>query len=245
MRNHPCPLSPVPGTMTSSANAPVQRCCRLMRQKHLWIPTWRGWLLLVALCVLGGYGGLRRIHPFLAPDRPVASDILVVEGWVPDYALKRGLDLSATWKSRYLLLTGGTVKGAVNPELGDTYARLAMLRLQRLGGDLRHVQSVPSPELTPEPVRDRTYAEALAVKKWLKDQRVSVRSINVLTVGPHARRSRLLFQKAFGPHVQIGVISIQNLEYDPRVWWRFSEGVKEVLSEGAAYFYSRFLFHPG
>jgi hypothetical protein len=199
-------------------------------------------LLLLALCVLASYAGLRGIYPFLAPDRPLASDILVVEGWVPNYALKRGLDLSVEWKSSYLLLAGGTVRGEVNPEPGDTYAHMAMKRLQRIGGDLPHVHPVPSPELLPQPVRDRTYAEALAIKKWLKDQGVSVRSINVLTMGPHARRSRLLFQKAFGPNVEIGVIAIQDREYDPRFWWRYSEGVKEVLSEGAAYLYARFLF---
>jgi hypothetical protein len=201
-------------------------------------------LLLLVLAAMAGYAGLRGIHPFLALDRPLAFDILVVEGWVPNYALKRGLDLSVEWKSSYLLLAGGTVEGEVNPEPGDTYAHMAMQQLQRIGGDLPHVHPVPSPELLPQPVRDRTYAEALAIKKWLKDQGVSVRSINVLTMGTHARRSRLMFQKAFGPNVEIGVIAIQDREYDPRVWWRYSEGVKEVLSEGAAYLYARCLFWP-
>lgn len=221
-----------------------KRSWSLLTRKSLWVPTWRGWLLLLTMCVLAAYVGLRCIHPFLALDRPVASDILVVEGWIPDYALKRGLDLSVERKARYLLLTGGTVKGKVNPQRGDTYAQWAVERLQVIGGDLSHVHPVPSPELLPEPVRDRTYAEALAVKKWLKEQKVSVSSINLLTVGPHARRSSLLFQKAFGANVEIGVIAVKNREYDPRVWWRYSEGVKEVLSEGAAYCYARFLFWP-
>jgi len=197
------------------------------------------------MCGLAAYAGLREIHPFLAPERPVDADILVVEGWVPDYALKRGLDLTIERKSSYLLLAGGSVKGEANPEPGDTYAHRAMKRLLRIGGDLPHVHPVPSPEQTPAPVRDRTYAEALAVKKWLQDQGASVSSINVLTLGPHARRSRLLFQMAFGPDVEIGVIAVPDREYDPRVWWRYSEGVKEVLSEAAAYFYARFLFRPG
>jgi hypothetical protein len=204
----------------------------------------RGWLVLLMLAVLAGYAALHRIHRFLAPDRAVASDILVVEGWVPDYALKRGLDLSVEQKSRFLLLTGGTVRGEVNPEPGDTYANMALKRLKRIGGDLPHVHPVPSPELTPEPVRDRTYASALAVKKWLEGQGTSVASINVLTMGTHARRSRLLFQKAFGSEVEIGVIAVPSREYDPEHWWQFSEGVKEVLSEGAAYIYARFLFQP-
>lgn len=210
----------------------------------MWLPSWRGWLLLLMLTALAGYAALHRIHPFLAPDRPVSSDILVVEGWVPDYALKQGLVLSVEEQSRYLLLAGGTVRGEVNPEPGDTYAHMAMKRLKRIGGDLPYVYPVPSPELTPEPERDRTYASAIAVKGWLEKQGEHVGSINVLTMGTHARRSRLLFQKAFGPGVEVGVIAIENREYDPQVWWRYSEGVKEVLSEGAAYVYARFLFQP-
>lgn len=229
----------------SLGDIPVKRCLGLLRRRQILLPSWRGWLLLVVLGILAGYAGMRGIHPFLAPDRPVESDILVVEGWVPDYALKQGLDLSVEHKSRYLLLTGGTVRGEANPEPGDTYAYMAMKRLQRIGGDLPHVHPVPSPELTPEPERDRTYASALAVKRWLSGRGIEVRSINVLTVGAHARRSRLLFQKAFGPEVEVGVIAVPDREYDPRHWWRFSEGVKEVLSEGAAYFYARFMFHPG
>lgn len=229
----------------SSGKDQGMRCLGLLRRRQVWLPTWRGWLLLLGLCSLATYASQRGIYPFLAPNRPLESDILVVEGWVPDYALKRGLDLSVERKSSYLLLAGGTVKGEVNPEPGDTYAHMALKRLERIGGDLPHVHPVPSPELTPEPERDRTYASALAVKKWLKDQQVSARSINVLTMGPHARRSRLLFEKAFGPGIEVGVIAIQDREYDPRVWWRYSEGVKEVLSEGAAYLYARFLFRPG
>lgn len=218
---------------------------RLVRRRQLWLPTWRGWLLLLVLCVPVSYGGLVGIYPFLAPDRPVASEILVVEGWIPDYALKRGLDISMDQKARYLVLIGGTVRGEVNPEPGDTYARMAMKRLQRIGGDLRHVYPVSTSKLTAEPERDRTYGSALAVKQWFEERGVEVQSLNVLTMGTHARRSRLLFQRAFGPGVEVGVIAVEDREYDPSVWWRFSEGVKEVLSEGAAYLYARVLFHPG
>lgn len=231
--------------MAHPANNSERRCLGLMWRRQVWVLTWYGWLLLLSTCVLGALGGRQSIHPFLALDLQVPADILVVEGWVPDYALRRGLDLSVDRNLRYLLLTGGTVRGEVDPEHGDTYAQMALERVQRIGGDVPHVYAVPSTELTPEPVRDRTYAEAIAVKEWLRDQGVKARSINVLTVGPHARRSRLLFQKAFGAGVEIGIISVPNREYDPRVWWRYSEGVKEVLSEGAAYLYARCLFWPG
>jgi len=92
--------------------------------------------------------------------------------------------------------------------------------------------------------RDRTFASALALREWCASNRVELTAFNVVTLGPHARRSRLLNRKVFDSHVQIGVIAIPNSEYDAEHWWRYSEGVKETLSETAAYLYSRFLFSP-
>ena len=69
-----------------------------------------------------------------------------------------------------------------------------------------------------------------------------VRSINVVTEDVHARRTRLLFQKALGNDVAVGIISVPNPDYDARHWWRYSEGVKDVFAESVAYIYARLLF---
>ena len=71
-----------------------------------------------------------------------------------------------------------------------------------------------------------------------------VESINVLTEDVHARRTRLLFRKAFGHEITIGIIAVPDPDYDSRRWWRYSAGVRDVFSETAAYLYARFLFHP-
>ncbi|MGA2556129.1 MAG: hypothetical protein ABSG04_07630, partial [Verrucomicrobiota bacterium] len=60
----------------------------------------------------------------------------------------------------------------------------------------------------------------------------------------HARRSRLLFQKACGDDTKVGVIALDDVGYDPTHWWRTSEGVREVVGEGIAYLYARIVFHP-
>ena len=100
------------------------------------------------------------------------------------------------------------------------------------------VQPVPSPTQ----YRNRSYASAVALREWVEQHRLSVTSFNLVTMGAHARRSRLLFQKAFGGNVHIGVIAVRDREYDPDRWWRSSEGVKEVISEGAGYLYARLFF---
>jgi hypothetical protein len=48
-----------------------------------------------------------------------------------------------------------------------------------------------------------------------------------------------------GNTVRVGVLAMDEREYDPVHWWRYSEGVREVLCEGVAYLYVRFFFGAG
>ncbi|HTL15803.1 MAG TPA: YdcF family protein, partial [Patescibacteria group bacterium] len=121
-----------------------------------------------------------------------------------------------------------------------TYAQLGAATLIRLGLDSNAVQAVPAPRVP----RDRTYAEAVALKRWLLEHDIKLQKINLVSVGLHSRRSRLLYQKAMGKDVVIGVTSIALKEYDPRHWWRYSAGVRSVIAESVAYLYARFLFSP-
>jgi uncharacterized SAM-binding protein YcdF (DUF218 family) len=92
--------------------------------------------------------------------------------------------------------------------------------------------------------RDRTFSSAVALRDWLRAHGVFVQSLNLVTEDVHARRSRLLFQKAFGDGVTVGIIAVPNPDYDIRHWWRYSEGVRDVIGETLAYLYARFLFWP-
>jgi hypothetical protein len=92
--------------------------------------------------------------------------------------------------------------------------------------------------------RERTYSSAVALRDWFRDHNLAIHSFNVLTEGSHARRTSLLYQKAFGKNVAVGVIAISNPDYDPKDWWRYSYGVREVIGESIAYIYAQFFFHP-
>jgi hypothetical protein len=54
----------------------------------------------------------------------------------------------------------------------------------------------------------------------------------------------MLFQEAFGNSVDVGVIAVPNPDYVPGRWWRYSEGVREVLGESIAFIYAEFVFRP-
>jgi hypothetical protein len=92
--------------------------------------------------------------------------------------------------------------------------------------------------------RDRTYSAARALRDWFSENHVIVHGLNVVTEDVHARRSRLLFQEAFGPGVKVGIVAVPNPDYDARHWWRYSEGVREIIGESIAYIYAKLLFYP-
>jgi len=41
-----------------------------------------------------------------------------------------------------------------------------------------------------------------------------------------------------------GIIAVSNPDYDPKQWWRYSDGVREVTGESIAYIYTKFFFYP-
>lgn len=206
-----------------------------------WAPTWRGWLALGVCALATGFGVVLGAYPFLAVHQPVTAEILVVEGWIPEYALRECVFLARSSGYKKVFTVGAPVAGAGSPAKPDeTYAYVSFELLRKMGLPTNMLGMVPS--LTSG--RDRTFRCASDLREYLRQHGLNPSAINVVTLGPHARRSRLLFESAFGKSVSIGVIALQDEDYDPRRWWRYSEGVKEMIAESAAYIYARFFFYP-
>lgn len=168
-------------------------------------------------------------------DRPAQGEYLIVEGWVPAYASREAKRRFVGGSYQKIFTCGSPVIDDFGAEARETYADWGARRLVKIGVDPAMVEAVSAPP----PEKDRTYTSALSVKARLKERNISVTSIDVLTVGAHARRSQLLFQRAFGPQVKVGVISVSNPTYDAQHWWRSSAGVREVLGESIAYIYAK------
>jgi hypothetical protein len=66
----------------------------------------------------------------------------------------------------------------------------------------------------------------------------------VVSAGPHARRSRLLYELAFGEGVKIGAIAARPHDYDPRGWWRSSVGAKDVWEQAVGLLWVKWFFNP-
>ena len=91
--------------------------------------------------------------------------------------------------------------------------------------------------------KDRTYHSILELKRRLNKEGFNEASIDMVSLGVHARRSWFLFEKVFSS-VNVGVVAISPNEYDASRWWLSSEGVRNVTSESIAYLYARFIFSP-
>lgn len=180
------------------------------------------------------------LHPFLAITRPVVTEVLVVEGWVPDFALQAALEEFRAGKYRRLLVSGGPLEKGEPLSEFRTYADLGRATLQRLGCPTNDLVAISGPKVR----HDRTYASAYALRTWLaKEGRLPPR-LNVVTLDAHSRRTRLLFQKAFGTETEIGVIAVPDDRFEPSRWWRSSMGFRTVTGEAIGYAYARVLFSP-
>jgi DUF218 domain len=212
----------------------------LLRRRECWVPTGYGWTTFVIGVIITLVFGINEIYSFLTVNAPIPSEILVVEGWLPDYALEQARNEFNSHSYRLLITTGERIsKGHYLSEY-KTFAELSAATLRRLGMNEQSVVAVPVDFAE----KDRTYECALAVRDWLSGSGLSVKSINVCTIGPHARRSRLLFTKAFGDTIAVGVIALDDIDYDPHRWWKSSEGVKTIIEESVGYLYARFSFYP-
>jgi hypothetical protein len=218
-----------------------RRMAGLVARRERWGLTVRGWAVVVGLAVLAAVGVGRTIHPFLAIIAPVEGPVVVVEAWVPPAILKAtALRYQNDASSVFYCVGGPTDEKFDSTRVEDTSAFEAAEVLRSYGIPDSRIQPVP----TAAPVRDRTYTTAVALRDWFRDRGQSVHALTVVTEGPHARRSRILFQKAFDSDVEIGVVGIPDPTYDAAHWWRSSEGIKVVISESAAYLFTRFLFWP-
>jgi len=177
---------------------------------------------------------LLQTNAFLSLNRPVKTDVLVVEGWLPDYALEASMGIFRSGNYKKIVTTGGPLSvGSYLKEFADL-AHLSQATLLALGMKESEVVAVPAPEV----YRDRTFHSALAVKEWLLKNDMKIRRMNLVSLGPHARRSANLFQEVFQGEVEIGSISIEPRDYDSDRWYASSEGVRSTLNEAIAYMYT-------
>lgn len=213
----------------------------LVRRRHVWLPTFFGWLVLTGFAgtafILAGLW----IHPFLAPNEPVpGARLLVVEGWLGQKELDQAVAVFKQGRYQRLVTTGGPIERWAELSADVNYADLAASYLMKHGLENVTITAVPAPASA----QDRTFLGAVKLRDWATKQGLELHSLDVFSGGTHARRSRMLYRMAFGPNVGIGIISARSHQYDQGNWWRTSVGVKSVIGETISVAWTACCFYP-
>lgn len=197
--------------------------------------TWQGFFLLFML--FGGlfYSVTRQLYPFLFQQHPVQdAEMVIIEGWLADAELKEAAKFIRP--RQIVITTGGPVVFGQKILQYDNYAELATARLIALGIPSETIITIPAPDTQ----RDRTYVSAQVARRKLEELGLFGKSANLYTVGAHARRSYLLFRRVFGEDYPLGVVAVAPQGYHLEQWYRYSAGVKHVVTELIAWIYAQF-----
>jgi hypothetical protein len=211
---------------------------KLIKRQEMWTLTAQGWAIAVMAIAYLIFFSITHVQSYLAVTYPIKSaEILVVEGWMPDFAIEQALAEFKKGSYRQIITTGGSIaKGTYLSEYKN-FAEVSAATFQKLGLEPEKVVAVPTPSV----VKDRSYASAVEFHRWLSNSNLKVKSINLFSLDAHTRRSWLIFKKLLNPEIQVGAIAARTYEYDPKKWWSSSQGVRTVIDETIAYIYARFL----
>jgi hypothetical protein len=231
----------IPYTVLTESEEKIDRKqVNLIKRKEIWVITIKGWLIIAAASMITLGFFIKFVHPFFAITDPKRGKILVVEGWLPRYAIERAIQEFKAHGYQKIMTTGGPIYSDLPCGEYKNFADLGAALLQDLHQDPERITAVPAPDAK----KDRTYVAARALKRWFDKNDRHPESLDIVTLGPHARRSLILYKMALGANVTVGVISVPGRGYDPDRWLRYSQGVKTVINEVIGYLYTQLIFDP-
>jgi hypothetical protein len=216
------------------------RRVRLVQRRTVWCPTWLGLLFILAMLVIPAAWWWNRGESFLSSTQRSPAEILVVEGWIGRDGIRAAVGEFEQHNYRYIVASGGLTADERWEQGGSSYAEVAERELLRVGVSQDKIIIAPARAVESQ----RTYASAVAVWRALQARGIQPAAINVFTLGPHARRSRLVFAKVFQPETHVGVVDWVPPRSEGVEWWRSSDRAKELLTETAGYVYE-FLLNSG
>ena len=213
----------------------------LVRRREIWLPTIWGWLALLLVGAATILLVARSVHSFLATNEPVGARVLVVEGWMEPEELDQAVAAFRLGSYERIVTTGGPIHYDWRQFQGyATFAERAADFLKKRLPDAS-VTAVPAPDSA----QHQTYLSAVMVREWAKRSGFTFERLDVFSSGAHARRSRLLYRLAFGPHVDVGVFAARSASnYDVDAWWRTTTGARIVLDEAIRLLWVKFFFWP-
>jgi hypothetical protein len=219
----------------------------LFRRRHVWLPTLWGALLVLGVIAALGVALIASAPAYLSVTEPArgadgtGARVLIVEGWLEDRELDQAAALFRRGRYERIVTTGGPIDSWTGlPVPWKDYADRGARYLAAHGLADATINAVPAPATA----QDRTFLSAVVVREWAARERVRLDAVDLVSVGVHARRSRMMFRAAFGPGVEVGVIAARPSLHDPQRWWKTSNGAKVVLGEMISVAWTACCFWP-
>lgn len=107
----------------------------------------------------------------------------------------------------------------------NSFAELAKNNLLAIGIDSSLVVSIPGKKVT----INRTLTSALAFRDWLKTSDIEVKGINIVTLGTHAKRTWMIYNKILDKKYDIGIISIQDYREQHSKRYKVLKTIRETI----------------
>lgn len=212
---------------------------RLFQRRSIWWPTLSGWAFFLITAGVPFLLWCWQGESFLARTERLPANILVVEGWIGIEGIRAAKAEFDQGGYRYVVATGG-MSGNRWDTRQESLAVEAEALLLRLG--LSRDQVILA---KPQDVQNhRTFASAVAVWQSLHASGIESKSINLFSLGCHARRSRLVFAKVLRPDTEVGVVSWTPPGYNVGPWWQSSDRSLDLLKETVGILFE-FLLNSG
>ena len=210
-----------------------------MGDQSFWLGVGVGCGSTIALSLLLGLAiaawSQRYLHDFLMPHQPLATKVLILEGWVPDRVIPQVAEIIQTGNYETVLISGLPLHQGAFLTAYRTHGEVAADSLVKLGIDRDRLTVINCAHTN----HYRTQAAAQGIRTWLDQQAQPIAAVNLCAVGAHARRSWLIYRRVFAPARSVGSIPLVDPLYDPGTWWQSSPGFRSVLGETIAYAYVR------
>ena len=162
--------------LTASQTKASRKFWGILTRKERWGLSWRGWLLVTSVGLAAAYFAFLNVYPFLATTQRVDTNVLVVEGWIPKYAIRSAVEEFKAGSYQRVFTTGGPVVGNggyINDY--NTAASVGAELLKNFGVPSESLQMVPSRVMD----RDRTYSSAVALRRLSRSSDASPLSESV------------------------------------------------------------------
>lgn len=213
---------------------------RLYKTSNCRRPTILGLVLILVVIVIVGRLLMPLIYKTLYLNNSIISKTMVLEGWVPTYALQDVLKHYNDDGYDNLIVTG-------IPITQYEYASDFNYTSQATIAALKHFGFTDTIYEAANPTniyKDRTYSTAILTKEVFENHPDWEKSFNIYSMGVHSNRTKVLFEKAFTDDYEIGIIAHSDRTFIGEEWWKSSIGFRNVSNEVLALSYTKLFFFP-